>query len=112
MFRGRWCLASSYAVAGVAPSTSAGTLGVRVPTPKLALGLQRVPDGSPVASGDRRPDRMRGVDLDTFRWLLTDDGQALLVRATQLYVDHAGDPVRTATALRATTPAPSTSPRR
>jgi SAM-dependent methyltransferase len=43
---------------------------------------------------------MTGVDLDAFRWLLTEPGQALLVRATHLYVDHAGDPVRTATALR------------
>ncbi|QWZ06900.1 methyltransferase domain-containing protein [Nocardioides panacis] len=40
------------------------------------------------------------MDLDAFRWLLTEPGQALLVRATQLYVAHAGDPVRTATALR------------
>jgi SAM-dependent methyltransferase len=43
---------------------------------------------------------MTRVDLDAFRWLLTEPGQALLDRATQLYVDHAGDPVRTATALR------------
>jgi SAM-dependent methyltransferase len=43
---------------------------------------------------------MARVDLDAFRWLLTGPGQALLVRATHLYVDHAGDPVRTATALR------------
>ncbi len=49
---------------------------------------------------DVRPDRMARVDLDAFRWLLTEPGQALLVRATQLYVDHAGDPVRTANALR------------
>ena len=40
------------------------------------------------------------MDLDAFRWLLTEPGQALLVRATHLYVDHAGDPVRTASALR------------
>ena len=40
------------------------------------------------------------MDLDAFRWLLTEPGQALLVRATHLYVDHAGDPVRTANALR------------
>ena len=40
------------------------------------------------------------MDLDAFRWLLTEPGQALLARATHLYVDHAGDPVRTATALR------------
>jgi SAM-dependent methyltransferase len=40
------------------------------------------------------------VDLEAFRWLLTDEGRRLLVRATEVYVDHAGDPVRTATALR------------
>ncbi len=41
------------------------------------------------------------MDLDAFRWLLTDAGQRLLERAAGLYVDHAGDPVRTAGALRA-----------
>ena len=40
------------------------------------------------------------MDLEAFRWLLTDAGQALLTRATEVYVGHAGDPVRTATALR------------
>jgi SAM-dependent methyltransferase len=40
------------------------------------------------------------VDLDAFRWLLTVDGQSLLERAVQRYVDEAGDPMRTATALR------------
>jgi hypothetical protein len=44
------------------------------------------------------------VDLDAFRWLLTDPGQRLLTRATHLYADHAGDPVRTATALRKVEP--------
>ncbi len=43
---------------------------------------------------------MSSVDLDAFRWLLTDAGQRLLNRAAQMYGDHAGDPVRTATALR------------
>ena len=43
---------------------------------------------------------MADVDLEAFRWLLTEPGQQLLTRATHLYVDHAGDPVRTATALR------------
>jgi SAM-dependent methyltransferase len=43
---------------------------------------------------------MAVVDLDAFRWLLGEDGQRLLGRATEVYVDHAGDPVRTATALR------------
>src|SRR3954468_20898466 len=43
---------------------------------------------------------MARVDLDAFRWLLTEPGQALLTRTTHLYVDHAGDPVRTASALR------------
>jgi SAM-dependent methyltransferase len=40
------------------------------------------------------------VDLESFRWLLTDAGQRLLARATQVYVDQAGDPVRTAAAVR------------
>jgi SAM-dependent methyltransferase len=43
---------------------------------------------------------MSRVDLDAFRWLLTEPGQALLARATQVYGAHAGDPVRAATALR------------
>jgi SAM-dependent methyltransferase len=54
-------------------------------------------------SGDYAP-YPRDVDLETFRWLLTDAGQHLLTRATHLYVDHAGDPVRTATALRKAEP--------
>ena len=37
--------------------------------------------------------------------LLTDAGQQLLTQATHLYVDHAGDPVRTATTLRKAEPA-------
>jgi SAM-dependent methyltransferase len=40
------------------------------------------------------------MDLEAFGWLLSPDGQALLARATQSYVDHAGDPVRTAAAVR------------
>jgi SAM-dependent methyltransferase len=40
------------------------------------------------------------VDLEAFRWLLSDAGQRLLTRATKVYVDEAGDPVRTATAVR------------
>jgi SAM-dependent methyltransferase len=40
------------------------------------------------------------VDLDAFRWLLTDDGQRLLTQATHVYVDAEGDPVRAATAVR------------
>jgi THUMP domain-containing protein len=47
------------------------------------------------------------VDLDAFRWLLTEPGQALLIRATELYVDHDGDPVGTATALRRGQPEPA-----
>jgi SAM-dependent methyltransferase len=43
---------------------------------------------------------MAGVDLEAFRWLLTDAGQDLLTRTTGLYGEHGGDPVRTATALR------------
>lgn len=44
------------------------------------------------------------MDLDTFRWLLTDAGQRLLVRATDAYVDAAGDPVRVASAVRSIEP--------
>ena len=40
------------------------------------------------------------MDLESFRWLLTDDGQRLLEQATHLYVDNAGDLVRAATAVR------------
>lgn len=44
------------------------------------------------------------MDLDDFRWLLTDAGQALLDRAGSVYVEHDGDPVRTAATLRRDTP--------
>lgn len=40
------------------------------------------------------------MDLDAFRWLLTDDGQRLLTAATHAYVDVEGDLVRSATAVR------------
>jgi hypothetical protein len=40
------------------------------------------------------------VDLETFRWLLTAEGQQLLVRATEEYVDAEGDPVAAASAVR------------
>src|ERR1700712_404292 len=43
---------------------------------------------------------MTRVDLEAFRWLLGEAGQTLLRRASEVYDDHAGDPVRTATALR------------
>lgn len=41
------------------------------------------------------------MDLDDFRWLLTDEGQRLLARTVEVYADHAGDPVRAASAVRA-----------
>ena len=47
---------------------------------------------------------MAGVDLDAFRWLLTDAGQVLLERAGSVYVEHAGDPVSAAATLRRETP--------
>ncbi|MEP7091991.1 MAG: class I SAM-dependent methyltransferase [Nocardioidaceae bacterium] len=48
------------------------------------------------------------MDLEDFRWLLTDEGRRLLETATRLAVEHAGDPVRTATALRrGSDPAPA-----
>ena len=43
---------------------------------------------------------MAAVDVDAFRWLLTEPGQSLLTRAAEVYADHVGDPVRTTTALR------------
>src|SRR3546814_13324610 len=49
------------------------------------------------------------MDLATFEWLLTDDGQHLLEAATHAYVDHAGDPVRSAAAVRTIEPDPDRS---
>src|SRR4051812_22463868 len=43
---------------------------------------------------------MADVDRNAFRWLLSEPGQRLLGRAAEVYVDHGGDPVRTAAALR------------
>ena len=40
------------------------------------------------------------MDLATFSWLLTDDGQRLIEAAATAYADHDGDPVGAATALR------------
>jgi len=40
------------------------------------------------------------MDLETFRWLLTPDGQRLLERATHVYLDVHGDPVRAASDVR------------
>ena len=45
------------------------------------------------------------MDLDAFRWLLTDAGQQLLVTAAGEYAAAHGDPVRAATALRRLAPA-------
>ena len=49
---------------------------------------------------ERVAGRMAAVDLDSFRWLLTDDGQRLLGRATHVYAEVEGDPVRAAAAVR------------
>ena len=46
------------------------------------------------------------MELDTFRWLLTDDGQRLLLRAAQAYADAEGDPMRAADAVRRSEPDP------
>src|SRR5687767_14702339 len=46
--------------------------------PTLALPLWECQRGAPA----RASDRIDGVDLDAFRWLLTDDGHALLEAAT------------------------------
>ncbi len=45
-------------------------------------------------------DRMAGVDLEAFRFLLTDDGQRLLDQAAQAYAEGEGEPVRAASTLR------------
>ena len=47
------------------------------------------------------------MDLETFRWLLTDAGQRLLATAATAYADEAGDPVRTATEVRRHEPDPA-----
>ena len=44
------------------------------------------------------------MDLDTFAWLLTDEGQQLLVHADHAWSDHGGDPVKSAAAVRRTEP--------
>lgn len=46
------------------------------------------------------------MDLETFRWLLTDAGQRLLATAAQVHDEHAGDPVATTSALRRLHPDP------
>ena len=40
------------------------------------------------------------MDLETLAWLLTDAGRRLLEEATRAWVEHGGDPVRAATAVR------------
>ena len=40
------------------------------------------------------------VELETFRWLLSGDGQRLLARAAMAYVDAGGDPMASAEAVR------------
>jgi SAM-dependent methyltransferase len=44
------------------------------------------------------------LDIETFRWLLTSEGQQLMVIATEAYVDADGDPVRAASSVRRTEP--------
>lgn len=44
------------------------------------------------------------VDLETFEWLLTDDGQQLLDTASHLYADTDGDPFTATAALRKVEP--------
>jgi SAM-dependent methyltransferase len=43
---------------------------------------------------------MSAVDVEAFRWLLTEAGQALLTRAVQAYDGQADDPVAAAASLR------------
>lgn len=40
------------------------------------------------------------MDLESFRWLLSPAGQTLLAQAHQVYVEQAGDPLRSSTVLR------------
>jgi SAM-dependent methyltransferase len=47
------------------------------------------------------------VDLETLAWLQTDAGRRLLEVASRAWVDHGGDPVRVATAVRRTEPDPA-----
>ncbi len=47
------------------------------------------------------------MDLEAFRWLLTEPGRRLLVRAGELSAELAGDPVRAASALRRADPDPA-----
>lgn len=44
------------------------------------------------------------MDLESFRWLLTPDGQRLLERAAAVYAEAGGDVVRAASALRRAEP--------
>lgn len=46
------------------------------------------------------------MDLETLAWLQTDAGRRLLEEATHAWVDHGGDPVRSATAVRRMEPDP------
>lgn len=46
------------------------------------------------------------VELETFRWLLTGDGQRLLAQATMAYVDAGSDPMASAEAVRRIEPDP------
>src|SRR6188474_463277 len=66
---------------GRTSSTRAGTLTRRVPMKNLALAARECQHGG------REPDGPMGhnapVDLDAFRWLLTEPGQRLLARAAE-----------------------------
>lgn len=44
------------------------------------------------------------MDEETLTWLLTDEGQQLLLLAGRVYAEHAGDPVRTAETVRRSEP--------
>src|SRR4051794_19319836 len=83
---------------GRTSSTRAGKLTGRVPAPNLALApveCQRASPrpGTPARAGSDHDER---VDLDAFRWLLTDPGQRLLARADAA----SDDPLEAAAQLR------------
>jgi len=62
---------------------------------------------SPTAGGSPTAMRKDGhVELETFRWLLSGDGQRLLARAAMAYVDAGGDPMVSAEAVRRIEPDP------
>src|SRR4051794_15526252 len=76
---------------GRTSSTRAGTLRGRVPMQNLALAPTECQRGGTLLVGDNAR-----VDLEAFRWLLTEPGQRLLARAA----DAPEDPLEASAQLR------------